>query len=140
MRKRSTASYLTICGFLILASVTVGYAQFKRDMIHNLDAMLRFSSTSDITNYFKQANVPITVVELHRFDSANFIFAAYPYSGSDTIDVYNFVKFGPVWRVQMVYFALAPKNRAFEVVEKEQSIAIMDGSKLLVSISPMQTH
>ena len=134
MRKESTAVKITL--LILLMGLSTATAQFSLEQIHHLDKFRGFASTNEINARFAEAGVSITVLPLQEFKADNYVLTAYPYSGSDTIDVYSFVKRGDKWSIQMLYFALSPTERRFRVRETRDEIEIFDGDKKLVSIIP----
>jgi len=101
---------------------------------HNFNAFPPFQSKQDITNFFAQNHISIEVFELKNFSSENLVFASYPYSGLDTIDVFYFVKYGERWNLKMVYFYLRPKERKLKLAEQNDRIIIRAAGEDLVSL------
>jgi hypothetical protein len=129
MFKKATASLILA---VILLSRFSATAELK---IHNIDQIPYFPSIKELTNFFSDAQVSIDVLKLNKFAGSNFILAAYPYSGLDTIDVYSFVKFGEGWKLNMVYFYLRPKYRELKIVEKSRTIILCDKNDELIRLS-----
>ena len=121
MSKRPTNA-LVITALLFIAAMRAK-AEFA---IHNIDSFPTFSSVNDITIFFSETSVPIKVLELKSHSTNNFILAAYPYAGVDTIDVFHFVKYGNSWKIKMVFFYLRPKYRRLTVAETETKILLFD--------------
>ena len=109
-------------GILFLSAFTAA-AERK---IHNLNQIPYFASTNEIVKFFKDASVPIDILPIKQFVESNIIIAAYPYAGSDTIDVFSFVKYGDRWQVNMVYFYFKPKHRRLKITETTSTIILYD--------------
>jgi hypothetical protein len=107
--------------------------------IHKIDEFPSFASTAEITNFFSKVNVAIHVLELKNHGTNNFVVAAYPYSGLDTIDVFHFVKWGNGWKIKMVFFYLRPKFRELRIEETKTKILLLDSREELLGITVDQT-
>ena len=134
MFKRSTNSL--VLSILLITIAMNAKAGFK---IHEIDAFPAFSSTADITNFFSKECLSSHVLELKVHSTNNFIVAAYPYSGNDTIDVFHFVKWGDRWEIKMVFFYLRPKHRELSVRETNTKILLHAAKEELLSITVDQT-
>ena len=124
--------------FVLLASMSFTKAESKVDLIHNVDNVAHFSSIQEITNYFGKVGVSIKILRLKKFGDERLLFAAYPYSGLDTIDVFYFVKYGEQWVLNMLYFHLGPKDRTLRVEERRKQIFIFCGKEEIFRLTPDQ--
>jgi hypothetical protein len=134
MCKRSASSL--VLSFLVVTIALNAKAGFT---IHEIDAFPPFSSTADITNFFSKECLSSHVLELKLHNRNNFIVAAYPYSGVDTIDVFHFVKWGARWEIKMVFFYLRPKQRKLSVKETKTKILLHAAKEELLSITVDRT-
>jgi hypothetical protein len=137
IKKPTTLLILTA---MLLFTLTIPIlAQSNRELVHNVGKIPRFDSTQEITNFFAKANVPVQAFELKEFKNKNYIFAAYPYSGNNTIDLYYFVKYGDTWTIKMLYFYLNPKYRKLRVEEKQGQIVVFDAKEEVICLTVDQT-
>jgi hypothetical protein len=137
MLKKSAASL--ICTTILLFAPMLISAQSNREIIHNIGKIPGFDSSQEITNFFAKANVPIQAFELKEFKNNNYVLAAFPYSGNNTIDLYYFVKFGDKWDVKMLYFYLNPKYRELRVEENQGQIIVFDRKEEIIRLTVDKT-
>ena len=134
MCNRSTDSALI--AFLMLSSILqVAYPQTDWKILHNADNYLNFDSPTAIEQFFAAKDVRIKTFQIAIHKKDIFCLAAYPYSGSDTIDFFCFRRHGAKWRIQMLYFALNPRTRDLTLLETNQQIVLKDGDRELITIT-----
>ena len=131
--KPTSALKFALC--LLIASVITAKAEIGSNT-HNIANLHHFGSVQEITNYFQKVKVPIEVLELKNFSKEHFLFAAFPYSGLDTIDVYCYVKYGEQWDIKMLYFHLRPKARSLTVEETADQIVVFCAKEEFIRLSP----
>jgi hypothetical protein len=131
MFKRPTTS---LAIFWILFGSTIAV---RADIsIHNINEIPYFGATTEITNFFARADVPVEVLHLKNLNTNNFVLCAFPYSGVDTIDVFYFVKYGEGWKLKMLYFCLQPKSRHLEAtIENSDKIVLRAKQQELLRIT-----
>ena len=133
LKESATALSLALLYLLVQRNAN-GQTDFGS--VHDTRKIAHFDSVQAITNHFSKANVPIKPVKLELFRESNFIFAAYPYSGVDTIDVYVYVKYGDEWVLQMLYFHPRPKSRQIRAKETKSQIVILCGDDEILRLTP----
>src|ERR1043166_2682951 len=133
LKEPATALSLALLAFSLQGNAN---AQSDFGSVHDTRKIAHFVSVQAITNHFSKANVPIKPVKLELFRETHFIFAAYPYSGLDTIDVYVFVKYGEEWVLQMLYLHPRPKSRQMHARETKNQIEILCGDDEIFRLTP----
>lgn len=126
------------CTFGILALLLSSFWLASGDvttlgMIRADRALVGFESKAAVTNHFAESKVPIAVLPLKKYANDNLLFAAYPYSGSDTIDLYWFIKYGESWRVRMTFFVLSPHSHELTVKETNGRIFVYCANQEITS-------
>ena len=135
---KATLSLLLCLGSLFCSESVHAQANFPA--VHNTESLMWFSSTNDITRHFETSKVSVVTYRLKQHADDYYWLAAYPYSGSDTIDLYCFRHHGPQqWRIQMVYFALSPETRRLTLVERDGEFIIKDGDRQLIAYAAKKT-
>jgi len=111
-----------------------GPAPSNFEALHNMSRLSLFASTNQITQYFRTNSLSFEAPPIRRYSDRYFWVISYPYSGLDTIDIYCFRGEPGGWRVQMLYFALKPKDRHMSVVEEESRFVVRNGNTQLLTL------
>ena len=96
-----------------------------------------FHTVKEIGNYFDRQGVPSDVKELQGKVEAFRFVKAYPYSGSDTTDLYCFIKEGDAWVMFLKTFLWdTPHGSIVEFSVNGDFVDVIQGGQVVLKLNP----